>query len=217
MLLAIGAPPPFIAVYSYESPFHYELRELAAREQLSPPPGNPILFFGSSSIRLWESLKADFEGLPVVNHGFGGSTLNDCLHEVDRLVTPLSPAAIMIYAGDNDLDQKASPDHVVWLFEQLAGAIRAGCGSVPIGYISVKPSPARFWNIANIRRANELLSAACNRLGVDFLDLSSEMVNADGQPRRELYSGDGLHMSGAGYAIWAGRVRDWLRKHGFLR
>lgn len=40
---------------------------------------NPILFVGSSTIRLWDLTKS-FPGQPCINHGFGGSVLND----VDR-------------------------------------------------------------------------------------------------------------------------------------
>jgi hypothetical protein len=50
-----------------------------------PPPKGGIIFTGSSSIRMWTSLKEDFPGLPVLNRGFGGSMIPE--------VTPSSTAS----------------------------------------------------------------------------------------------------------------------------
>ena len=71
---------------------------------------SPIVFYGSSSIRRWKTLSQDFVGYPVVNCGFGGSRLSDCVRYVSRLVLRLKPVAVVMYAGDNDLAQGALPD-----------------------------------------------------------------------------------------------------------
>lgn len=39
----------------------------AAIDAADPPPARPIVFTGSSSIRMWSSLDADFPGKPVLN------------------------------------------------------------------------------------------------------------------------------------------------------
>jgi hypothetical protein len=51
---------------------------------------SPIVFYGSSSIRRWKTLSQDFAGYPVVNCGFGGARLSDCVRYVPRLVLRLS-------------------------------------------------------------------------------------------------------------------------------
>jgi hypothetical protein len=40
-----------------------------------------------------------FIGYPVVNCGFCGSRLSDCLRYVSRLVLRFKPAAVVLYAG----------------------------------------------------------------------------------------------------------------------
>ena len=46
-----------------------------------------MLFVGSSSIRLWDSLEQDFQALPIVTkRGFGGSRLSDCSDHVSKLL-----------------------------------------------------------------------------------------------------------------------------------
>ncbi|NIP39019.1 MAG: hypothetical protein GWO07_09850, partial [Candidatus Dadabacteria bacterium] len=49
---------------------------------------NPVVFYGSSSVRLWERLDEDFAGHEVLNLGFGGATIDYCAYYFDRLVKP---------------------------------------------------------------------------------------------------------------------------------
>src|SRR5689334_8599380 len=89
----------------------------AADEKHAPPPGG-VLFVGSSSIRLWDGLESDFAALPVViNRGFGGSRLSDCVHYLDRLVIRYRPRLVLVYAGDNDLAEGRSAADVLRQFE----------------------------------------------------------------------------------------------------
>lgn len=177
-------------------------------------PQNAAIFYGSSSIRLWDNIAGYFPGIPVVNRGFGGSTLAECIHLLPRLIFPLRPSTLILYAGDNDLDQGASPEHVEYLFHQFMQRIREQLPAIPIAYIAVKPSPARFWNIGNIRRANALVHAAVAHYpSVTFVDVFSLMLSPGGGSRPELYTEDGLHMNGAGYALWASQIRPWLDSH----
>ncbi len=75
--------------------------EVQALEEASianpPPPGN-VIFYGSSSIRLWSSLATDFNDVEVINLGFGGSTLAACAWFFERLVPPRQPRSIVFYA-----------------------------------------------------------------------------------------------------------------------
>jgi lysophospholipase L1-like esterase len=184
--------------------------ELQAYDR-APAPRDAAVFYGSSSIRLWENLAASFPGIPVVNRGFGGSTLAECIDLLPRLIFPLRPAALVLYAADNDLDQGASPEHVEYLFHQFIQRIREPFPSIPIAFLSVKPSPSRFWNIGNIRRANSLIQAAAAQYpGVTYLDLFTAMLSPAGASRPELFTEDGLHMNSAGYDLWTQKVRPWL-------
>ena len=71
------------------------IEQRSAKEQFAP---GGIVFVGSSSVRLWD-LKKSFPDLPVANHGFGGSTIADSVHFVDRLVLRWKPKTLVFYAG----------------------------------------------------------------------------------------------------------------------
>jgi lysophospholipase L1-like esterase len=197
--------------------FEDEFRAFALAEARAPLPQDAVLFYGSSSMRLWETLAEDFAGLPVVNRGFGGSTLAECVREMERLVVPVRPRAVVLYAGDNDLDQGARPERVRELFDEFAARVRDRLGQAPLVFISIKPSPARFWNIASVRRANALVrEAIAASPNARFLDVFPLMLDAGGWPRRELYTEDGLHMSRAGYNLWTALVRACLAELGLM-
>lgn len=63
------------------------------RSEYAYPP--ETIFYGSSSIRLWETLSTDFSDYKPANLGFGGSTLAACVWFFDRLITPLKPRRIV--------------------------------------------------------------------------------------------------------------------------
>jgi lysophospholipase L1-like esterase len=184
--------------------------EIQAFEK-SPTPQGANVFYGSSSIRLWENLAQCFPGVSVLNRGFGGSTLAECLHFLPRVIIPLHPATLVLCAGDNDLDQRVTPEQLLSVFRQFIARVREDAPLLPIAYISIKPSPIRFWNLSNIRRANALIQAATADFPhVTFLDLFPLMLSPAGGSRPELFTEDGLHMSPAGYALWTPHVRAWL-------
>jgi len=196
-------PPP--------SPFADEFHAFAERDARTPPPRDPVLFYGSSSIRLWPRLAEDFRGFAVVNRGFGGSTLAECVEEMERLVFPVQPRAMVLYAGENDLDQGASPERIEDLFREFAERLDDRLGLIPLIFISIKPSPARAWALPQIGRANELVRAAlADWPNARFLDVFPLMLDAAGRVRHEFFTEDWLHMSRAGYALWAAQVRACL-------
>ena len=66
--------------------FQAEVAELTANDK-SLNKKDIVLFTGSSSIRMWSSLQADFPNYNIVNRGFGGSQLADSLRYADSIVT----------------------------------------------------------------------------------------------------------------------------------
>ena len=62
------------------------------------------------------------------------------------------------------------------------------------------------------RQANELVRAEAARMrNVDYIDVFTPMLGADGQPRPELFGEDRLHMNREGYTLWRDIVSPFLR------
>jgi lysophospholipase L1-like esterase len=178
----------------------------------NPPPQGAVVFVGSSSIVKWTTLEKDFPGVTVVNRGFGGSELADSVFFADRIVTPYKPRVVVLYAGDNDLNSGKSPEVVFADFKAFVAKVHAQVPDARIVFIAVKPSPSR-WNIREKgEQANALIAAECaQNPRLRFVDVWKPMLDAKGEPRRELFVADMLHMNEAGYAIWTPLVAPHLK------
>jgi len=168
-----------------------------------------MVFYGSSSIRMWESLQDDFPEFNPVNLGFGGSTLEACAWYFDRLVAPYKPGCIIIYAGDNDLGDGKQPEAVLEYFRQLIRKIKERFGELPFAYISIKPSLSRLDIIDQISFANRLIEeeiASKHEEGC-FINIFDNMLDDQKKPRQDLYLPDGLHINNQGYALWKQIIR----------
>jgi lysophospholipase L1-like esterase len=183
--------------------YEAEVRAMEQARAATPPPCGGVVFYGSSSIRLWTTLAADFPGIEVINSGFGGSTMAACAYFFARLVTPLQPRSLILYAGDNDIGDGHSPEEVLASFHALVNSLNTQVGPIPLGFISIKLSPAR-WHLRDaIRRANDLIRADLEaRPSSYYIDVVPAMLTSDGEPRHELFTEDGLHMNPKGYRLW---------------
>ncbi len=176
-----------------------------------PEPGG-VFFAGSSSIRLWD-LKKSFPEKSYVNVGFGGSQIRDCTHFVPRLITPHRPATIVLYAGDNDVAAGRTAEQVLADFKAYCRDVHADLPKCRILFIPIKPSLARWKQIDEQKKANELVQDYCGtdpRLG--YVDIVPLMLGSDGKPDPKLFAKDGLHMGAAGYEKWTTAVAAALRK-----
>jgi lysophospholipase L1-like esterase len=206
-------PPPLVAAPNAPpaNPFESEVSALEARLSQLPITSSPVVFYGSSSIRLWKSLQQDFSGYAVLNCGFGGSRLTDCVHYANRIVLPRKPSAIVIYAGDNDLAIGTPPEKVFQSFKQLFAIFRTYSPSIPIAYVSVKPSPARMMFLENILRFNRLVEDFLKTQSeTEYIDVCSDMLGQDRKPIQALFVSDQIHLSPAGYQILRKEIGEFL-------
>lgn len=193
------------------SPYEADILAFEAADRLQSPPHGGIVFVGSSSFRLWPNLPEAFPGHAVVNRGFGGSMLPDVVQFAPRIVVPLAPATVVIYAGDNDIGRGRMPSQVLADYRNLVRLLRRSLPDVRIVMVSIKPSPSRWALVERMREANALLAQEVARdPRASFVDVFTPMLGADGLPRPELFVADALHMSPAGYALWQQRIAPAL-------
>ena len=192
--------------------FEPEIRAFEASDRAAPPAPGGIVFVGSSSIRRWTSLAADFPGLQVLNRGFGGSTFPEANHYVARLVLPYRPRTIVLYEGDNDIATGRTPQQVLADYHEFVRLVRVALPSARIVVVGIKPSPSR-WQLADAQReANRLVRAAvASDTMQSYVDVFAPMLGASGRPEPSLFVSDSLHMTPAGYAIWRARIAPHLR------
>lgn len=182
--------------------FAREIETFEAWDSKNATPAEPILFVGSSSIRMWRTHEA-FPDLPVVNRGFGGSQISDVLHFVDRIVLPYEPKVIVFYAGDNDIAGKKSAQRVLEDYRKFVMRLRGELPEVRFIFVTIKPSGQRWELWPEMHEANELIrtfSARDDRLF--FADLGTPLLDHEGKPDDGFFLGDRLHLNSRGYAVW---------------
>jgi len=154
------------------------------------------VFTGASSIRRWESLVADFPGIPVLNRGFGGSEYSDLVRYASRVIIPYKPRLVVCYSGDNDINRGKSPEVVASDFRTLVEQIHEQLPQTCVAFISIKPSLSRWKLVTAMRAANELVkSFIAKDKRLVYIDVFTPMLGPDGKPRPELLLEDGLHPS----------------------
>lgn len=191
-----------------------ELRAFTRQDSLTPPPKRPILFYGSSSIRKWETLRQDFANFPVLNRGFGGSRFPDAIYFFDKLVVAYQPRQVILYEGDNDIGSGATPQEVFQSFLAFEKLMQQKLPNVPVVFLAIKPSPSRWALYPKVQEANRLIQdyIAAHPKRLRYVDTASPLLGPNGKPRPEFYVSDSLHMTPAGYEAWTRVVKPALKK-----
>lgn len=198
-------------------PFWPEIQQFIRMDSLKTPPENANLFVGSSSFRMWKGLQDSFPDYEVINRGFGGSALPDIIRYSNQTILKYNPAQVIVYCGDNDLasSDTVSAEIVYERFLILFSIIRKKYPDVAIAFVSMKPSPSR-WRLKNkYIEGNQLIKDfLVTRENANYIDVWSPMLDASGNPDKDLFLSDNLHMNAKGYALWKDIIEPYLIKKG---
>jgi lysophospholipase L1-like esterase len=172
------------------------------------PPKRALLFIGSSTIARWKSLATDFPGATILNRAFGGNEIADSTHFAERMIFPYQPRMIFHPAGGNDIHAGKSAEEVFHNYKTFVATVRAKLPDVPIAYIALSPSPARWKEKAAGDQLNAAIADYSKKTkNLIFIDAASITLDADGEIRRELFVADQLHFNEEGYKLLAEAVR----------
>ena len=187
-------------------PFQEEINVFIKKDSIAMPADNSILFVGSSSFNYWKDISNYFPGYPIINRGFGGSSLTDIIHFNQETILKYKPKQIYIYCGENDIaaSDTITPQIVFERFKTLYTIIRNHLGNnIPVMYVSIKPSVARWSMEDKFVTANSLIRNFINKQKqTQFLDVHAAMLDSNGEVLKDIFIADKLHMNAKGYAIW---------------
>lgn len=181
----------------------YEKVLTAARKD--PPAPGGIVCIGSSHMQLWKTVAADLAPLTVHNYGVGGSRMSQAADLfIDHLAIAFKPRAVILYEGSNDISAGGKPEDVEANFKKLHRKLHAALPETRLYVLGLVPSPGkRFDKIDDVRKTNELLRKECEtQTWMKFIDTTTPLLGADGQPKAELFIPGNIHMLPAGYAVW---------------
>jgi lysophospholipase L1-like esterase len=149
----------------------------------------------------------------VANLGVNGFTSRDVIDVELPRVAELKPGLVSILVGVNDVVQGVDPETYRTNVAILLSALQASAPAPRILAVStpdytVTPQGANYGDPAKqsaaIRTANAILEELAASRGIAFVDIYDLSLGAEKD--RSLVARDGLHPSGAQYALWVDRI-----------
>ena len=191
--------------------FELEIQNLEKSIENQKDLIDPIVFYGSSTIRLWKGMKNDFNGLNVINLGFGGALIKDLSKNFSRLFRKIKPSVIVLYLGGNDLTLGYSAEKIVEKIKKFLELVFKNYPNIKIINMSIKPSFERINDIKKIEKINSLMTAESSRnKNLIQLNFYEKIINK-GVINQSLYLRDGLHFNDLGYKILVNEVKLALK------
>jgi lysophospholipase L1-like esterase len=181
----------------------------AANEELKKQPADPkrVVFMGDSITIGW-NLGQYFPGKPYVNRGISGQTTPQMLVRMFPDVIDLKPAAVLIYAGTNDVSRNTGPETFTMIEENFQAMTELAqahgikvilCSITPIAdYGPSKMSEGR--PPADILKINTWLKDYAAKANAIYADYFSAVMDDKGMLKPGI-SRDGLHPNADGYKL----------------
>ena len=193
--------------------FEQEITVLKRRSVQKAQQNDLIVFYGSSSIRLWD-LKQDFPFLNTLNLGFGGAFIHSLSSNFENLFQGLQPKAIILYLGGNDLTLGLSAIEIVNQIRIFIQMIHQKFPSTTIFNVSIKPSFERQELLEVIQQINQgTLELSMQLYYLNQVKLYEALIDQNQQIRSDVLLQDGLHLNKLGYEILKSQVGKSLKKY----
>jgi lysophospholipase L1-like esterase len=196
-------------------PFTEDILKFKSIDSASPPPQNAILFIGSSTFTKWTDVDSYFPGYTIINRAFGASTVANLLHYSDELLNPYHPRQVVIYCGENDFaaSDSITPEIVNNRFVALYTLIRSRIPDAKITYVSMKPSPKRWYLKDKYIVSNNFIHKFLKKQhNTSYVDIWSKMLDKNKQPMAGIFTEDQLHINAEGYQILQKAIKPHLIK-----
>lgn len=181
--------------YSWAAP---EIRQFEQLDKQVSYPDNSILFLGSSSIRLWNTLEEDMNPFPVIKRGYGGAHFRDIIFYTDRILANHQPEIIVIFVANDikGVPEDESPKKVLRLIKYFIKQVRGKHPSIPLVFVEITPTPSRWKHWNAIEKVNRLVEELCARKeGLYFVSTASAFLAEDNKPNDSLFIRDRLHLN----------------------
>lgn len=176
-----------------------------------------LLFFGDSITERWTQAPAVWNqyygNRKAANFGVGGDRTQHLLWRIDHgALDGISPKVLVLLIGTNNANNEP-PGPILRGITKVLGRIQEKLPTTKILLLGVFPREPRKGDDANrplqtIRQLNPELAKLADGSRVRFLDISEKFLT-DGRVPKELMP-DGVHLSPAGYAVWAQAIEPTL-------
>ena len=171
-----------------------------------------VLFLGSSSINLWDTIYEDFAPLKLIRRSYGGATLRDMIYNYATIAKGYKPKAIVLYV-ENDLGSHKEGVNAVKcfdLFRIFIAKLKKEYPNTPLFVVSLKPSQHKADQLKDQLIVNTLLELNATEQQYTYIDITKVMYDEEGNLRTDIFKEDNLHMNAEGYKLWTAIIKPLL-------
>ena len=173
-----------------------------------------VLFLGSSSINLWDTIYEDFAPLKLIRRSYGGATLRDMIYNYNTIAKGYTPKSILLYV-ENDLGNHKEGVNAVKcfdLFRIFIDKLKKDYPNTPLIVVSLKPSQHKADQLKDQLLVNALLEENATAQGYTYVDITKGMYDEAGNLRTDIFKEDNRHMNAEGYKLWTAILKPLLIK-----
>ena len=196
--------------------YHQANLELMSRE--ADP--QRVVLMGNSITEFWmETHPQFFADNHLVGRGIGGQESYEMLARFRQDVLALSPRAVVINCGTNDIAENFCPyDEDITMDNIKSMTELALHNGITVILSSVLPCDHFIWNRSvrnvpqKIRSLNARIMELAEQLSLPYIDYYNAMVYNEGGAINPAYSDDGVHPNSLGYSVMEPLLLDQVKK-----
>lgn len=190
--------------------------ERSAYFQANPLKEKQVIMLGNSLTQGGEWDKY-FPIQQPVNRGIAGDNTLGMLGRLHEIIAA-KPYKLFIMAGINDISLGRSNDKIMTGIKSMVYQVQEGSPDTKIYIQSLLPinnDNNRYRRMLKkekqIEKLNKELKKFCKEAGITFIDIYPALLSGKRKLNAE-YTGDGLHLTDKGYAIWAEQIRSYIEE-----
>lgn len=177
-----------------------------------------VVFMGNSITEGWSHFRPEFfADNPFINRGISGQTTPQMLVRFRQDVVDLSPEAVVILAGINDIAGNTGPSTIKMIVDNIFGMAEiAAANGIKVVFCSTLPAHDFPWAPGiepadKVIELNSLLKAYALQHNHTYVDYFSAMVDdRNGLPKS--IAEDGIHPNKKGYMMMEPLVLAGIQK-----
>jgi lysophospholipase L1-like esterase len=167
------------------------------------------LVFIGDSLTEWYNWQKRFPKYRVTNLGISGEPVESLLERRERIRASINnPDFIFLMTGINNIAMEkydiAGPYH------EIVRNLSTWYKNSVVVVQSILPVSLEWINNDVIRDKNHHLEQIAREFSEEYLDVYSLFVDSNGNPKKEYFQDDGVHLTDEGYDAWASGVERFL-------
>jgi lysophospholipase L1-like esterase len=173
---------------------------------------NDVVFLGDSLTESFD-LQKHFGRNDLHNRGMSGDLTDHVLYRLEE-ITNAKPAKVFLMIGINDIYQGSEPGIILANIERIINEFLQKAPATCLLVQSILPLNRHKLFIeksvnTKIYQINLRLKSICESKNLAFIDIHADFLNNEGE-MDEKYTYDGVHLSEAGYILWAELIQSYL-------